>query len=107
MSTLNDLHGKVPPPPVHVVALGFNGPWEVQTMKVRLATCRDRNVADYIAALWNLMPSIEEIPIAKAALSEAVQDTMDAEAQNIMRNFTPAKRPYRRAKAGKSVQVMP
>ena len=105
MSTLNDLHGKVPPPPVHVVALGFNGPWEVQTMKVRLATCRDRNVADYIAALWNLMPPIEETPKPFTGMVGLIE----------MRPGEPVKvdgkpmgrRPYRRRKAGKSVQVMP
>ena len=102
MSTLNDLHGKVPAPPVHVVALGFNGPWEVMTMKVRLATCRDRNVADYIAALWNLMPAVDAL--------EGVR-TLEFRPEDppIPRNISPqpTPRPYRRRKAGKSVQVVP
>ena len=53
MSTLAELHANVPPGPIFVVALGLNGPWELQTSKVRLATCRNRMVADYLAALWN------------------------------------------------------
>ena len=101
MSTLNVLHGKVPAPPVHVVALGFNGPWEVQTMKVRLATCRDRNVADYIAALWNLMPAVAEPITVDNAITR--HPFVPSEAV-----FEPKpRRPYRRRKAGKSVQVVP
>ena len=102
MSALNDLHGKVPPPPVHVAALGFNGPWEVMTMKVRLATCRDRNVADYIAALWNLMPAVEE-PKSPFEIDATIRN-----GEIVAVNNKPVTaRPYRRRKAGKSVQVMP
>ena len=94
--TLAQLQAAMPFGPAHVTALSLNGPWQIQTAKVSLATCRDRTVAEYFTRLWNtIAPAKDPIYLDGPADGGTVTYPVSIKPRT------------RRRKAGKSVQVVP
>lgn len=94
--TLAQLQKLVPYGPAHVTPMGYNGPWQVQTAKVVLATCRHRDVAEYLARLWNTIAPAAEPDFPSPTPAEIAKAI-----KTIGKHYGP------RRKAGKTVQVVP